>query len=218
MYDHNISQYYIKTWVIRNGLRVNLLVFFVFSGFVFPPRDHKVLWPVACCSSYLVHIQTGSIFFFLVLSTSASVGPKSWLCRLTLPSILFSPLISVTNIHLLSIFRIHQHSNPYNSCTGVTNVSYSFSFVLTDILLLLHILLNLPNIADARPILRFISFEQWPSFVNKPPRHRNSIGAYSSRVIPVSHRVGKMNILKSQPECCLVEKCHQSQRLWPKNT
>ena len=85
---------------------------------------------------------------FLILSTSVSNCPNSSritslriLSRLVLPAI-FSPLES--SIRLSAV-----NTNTYISA-GVTNALYSFVFVLVDMLLVFHILLNLPNIADAR--------------------------------------------------------------------
>lgn len=75
--------------------------------------------------------------------------------------------------------------NPYKR-TAVTNVQQSFSFVLADILLVLHILLNLPSIAN---VLHFMtmSFVQRPSSVIKPPRYTKWVSCSSSSLPPVLH-------------------------------
>src|SRR6218665_2760747 len=101
------------------------------------------------------------------------------LFRLVFPAILLSQLISATRILLPSSFRRHQHSDPYIR-TGVRNALYSFIFVFVAILVISHILLNLPNIADARPILRLMSFVHCPSSVINPPKYTNTVTCSNS--------------------------------------
>ena len=105
----------------------------------------------------------------LILLTSVSVCPSSLrmtslriLSCLVFPAILLSQLISATMILLSASFRRDQHSNPYIR-TRVTNALYSFIFLFVAMLVVFHILLYLPNIADARPILRLVSFVHCPS-------------------------------------------------------
>src|SRR6218665_2755678 len=90
------------------------------------------------------------------------------LSLLDLRSILRSQLISATSILISSSFLRHQHSDPY-IITGMTNVPYSFTLVAVVILFDLQILFIVPNIAEARLILRFTSLVQRPSFVITPP-------------------------------------------------
>src|SRR6218665_3290230 len=113
---------------------------------------------------------------FLILSTNVTCCPRSFLVTsfrilslLDLPSILGSQLISATSILLSSSFLRHQHSDPY-IITGMTNVPYSFTLVAVVILFDLHTLFIVPNIAEASPILRFMSFVQRPSSVITPPK------------------------------------------------
>ena len=49
----------------------------------------------------------------------------------------------------------------------MTNVSCIFTLVVFVVLFNLYIFFIVPNIAEARPILRFMSFVQWPSSVIK---------------------------------------------------
>src|SRR6218665_3190423 len=58
---------------------------------------------------------------------------------------------------LSSSFLRHQHSDPY-IITEMTNVPYSFTLVAVVILFDPHISFIVPNIAEASPILRFMSF------------------------------------------------------------
>src|SRR6218665_1826163 len=57
----------------------------------------------------------------------------------------------------------------------MTNVPYSFTLVAVVILFNLHILFIVPNIAEASPILRFMSFVQRPSSVITPPMQTKSV-------------------------------------------
>src|SRR6218665_677727 len=66
-------------------------------------------------------------------------------------------------------FLRHQHSDPY-IITGITNIPYSFTLVAVVILFDLHDLFIVPNMAEASPILRFMSFVQRPSSVITPPK------------------------------------------------
>src|SRR6218665_352254 len=112
---------------------------------------------------------------FLILSTNVTCCPSSFLVTsfrilslLNIPSILRSQLISATSILLSSSFLRHQHSDPY-IITGMTNVPYSFTLVAV-ILFDLHIFFIVPNISEASPILRFMSFVQRPSSFITPPK------------------------------------------------
>src|SRR6218665_2195085 len=66
-------------------------------------------------------------------------------------------------------FSQAQHSDPY-IITGMTNVPYSFTLVAVVMLFDLHTLFIVPNIGEASPILRFMSFVQRPSSVITPPK------------------------------------------------
>src|SRR6218665_1606836 len=125
--------------------------------------------------SILVTCPNNVSLLFLILSTNVTCCPSSILVTsfrilsvLDLPSILRSQLISATSILLSSSFLRHQHSDPY-IITGMTNVPYSFTLVAVVMLFDLHTLFVVPNIAEASPILRFMSFVQRPSSVITPP-------------------------------------------------
>src|SRR6218665_1724207 len=83
--------------------------------------------------------------------------------------ILRRQLISATSILLSSSFLRRQHSDPY-IITGMKNVPYSFTLVAVVMLFDLHTLFIVPNITEASPILRFMSFVQRPSSVITPPK------------------------------------------------
>src|SRR6218665_2115726 len=126
--------------------------------------------------SILVTCTNHVSLLFLILATNATCCPSSFLVTsfrilslLDLPSILRSQLISATSILLSSSFLRHQHLDPY-IITGMTNVSYSFTLVAVVMLFDLHTLFIVPNIAEASPILRFMSFVQRPSSVITPPK------------------------------------------------
>src|SRR6218665_2915785 len=126
--------------------------------------------------SILVTCPNHVSLLFLILSINVTCCPSSFLVTsfrilslLDLPSILRSLLISATSILLSSSFLRHQHSDPY-IITRMTNVPYSFTLVAVVILFDLHILFTVPNIAEASPILRFMSFVQRPSSVITPPK------------------------------------------------
>src|SRR6218665_2562600 len=126
--------------------------------------------------SILVTCPNHVSLLFLILSISVISCPSSFLVisfrilsLLDLRSILRSQLISATSILISSSFLRHQHSDPY-IITGMTNVPYSFTLVAVVILLDLQILFIVPNIAEASPILRFMSFVQRPSSVITPPK------------------------------------------------
>src|SRR6218665_1853407 len=131
--------------------------------------------------SILVTCPNNVSLLFLILSTNVDCCPSSFLVTsfrilslLDLPSILRSQLISATSILLSSSFLRPQHSDPY-IITGMTNVPYSFTLVAVVILFDLHTLFIVPNIAEASPILRFMSFVQRPSSVITPPKQLNSV-------------------------------------------
>src|SRR6218665_205640 len=118
--------------------------------------------------SILVTCPNHVSLLFSDLSTNVTCCPSSFLVTsfrilslLDLPSILRSQLISATSILLSSSFLMHQHSDPY-IITGMTNVPYSFTLVAVVMLFDLHTLFIVPNIAEASPILRFMSFVQRP--------------------------------------------------------
>src|SRR6218665_2516065 len=118
--------------------------------------------------SILVTCPNHVSLLFLILSPNVTCCPISFLVTsfrilslLDLPSILRSQLISATSILLSSSFLRHQHSDPY-IITGMTNAPYSFTLVAVVILFDLHTLFVVPNIAEASPILRFMSFVQRP--------------------------------------------------------
>ena len=120
-------------------------------------------------SSILVTCQNNASLLFLILSISVISCPSFFLVisfrilsLLDLPSILRSQLISATSIFLSSSFLKHQHSDPY-IITGMTNVPYSFTLLVVVILFDLQVLFILPNIAEARPILRLMSLVHKPS-------------------------------------------------------
>src|SRR6218665_4147547 len=118
----------------------------------------------------------------LILSVStivsfSSIFPRIIALRILTrlcPSILLSQLISSSSCFLSYSLIRHQHSGPHHR-TGITNVSYSFFFVLIDILFDLHIFLSPPNIAEARLILLLISFVHCASSVIRPSRKTNSV-------------------------------------------
>src|SRR6218665_1140651 len=129
--------------------------------------------------SILVTCPNHVSFLFLILSTNVTCCPSSFLVTsfrilslLDLPSILRSQLISATSILLSSSFLRHQQSDLY-IITEMTNVPYSFTLhcmVAVVILFDLHTLFIVSNIAEASPILRFMSFVQRPSSVITPPK------------------------------------------------
>src|SRR6218665_881316 len=126
--------------------------------------------------SILITCPNHVSLLFLIFSTNVTCCPSSFLVTslrilslLDLPSILRSQLISATSIVLSSSFLRHQHSDPY-IITGIANVPYSFTLVAVVILFDLHTLFIVPNIAEASPILRFMSFVERPSSIITPPK------------------------------------------------
>src|SRR6218665_188965 len=127
------------------------------KNFWSPQIRRQVSAHVTCCPSSFL------ITSFRILSL------------LDLPSIFRSQLIFATSILLSSSFLRHQHSDPY-IITGMTTVPYSFTLVAVVMLFDLHTLFIVPNIAEASPILRLMSFVQRPSSAITPPKYTDEFG------------------------------------------
>ena len=160
-------------------LSLQVIINFVFIGFVFPL--HVLTEPrlKAFCRPFLSHARTMCAFFSIVSFCPRSSRVTSFriLSLLLLPSILRSQLISATSNLLSSSLRMHQHSDPYSSA-GITKAPYSFIFVLVDMLFAFHILscsvCRTADISHAKPILRcLMSFVHRPSSVIRPPKFTN---------------------------------------------
>src|SRR6218665_2283389 len=145
---------------------------------------HLLLSPLTCpCSAAF-----GSLFpsilstspnhvslLLLIFPITVSSAPSSSLVfsflilsLLLLPLLLLNHAISATSSLLPSYFLSVQHSDPYIN-TGSTSAQYSFILVLSDMLLVLHIL------SSASQILLLISSEHLPSSVSVPPRYMNFV-------------------------------------------
>jgi len=151
---------------------------FVFLYSFFHPCNNIKLLLVISCLRFSLHAKIMSVFFcwscWLDLFRPVAT-PCGW-PRTVFPGSLLSQLISATRILLSSFFRRHQHSDPCIR-TGVTNALFSFIFIFVVMLVVFHILFNLPNLTNARLHvgLRLLSFVHYPSSIINSPKYTNSV-------------------------------------------